>query len=302
MKITSRISCALAAAVMLLFSSCINNDDTEQIQTETISSAVLYVCDASTGAMLKSQNVSAIIEINYTALTMGFTVSNLSLPDGTNLPSAKFSDLKLTQNNTGWILAEAIGIRPEVQGFSSETVPLFSKARIGAINHISSLDGQDIIGCERAISLETGNYIVYITTMQTWSTGYTKVSDGTGAEPYSSSKPIYLLSLDTTKQTAKIQVYNAVFAPAMENLGLVIEFRDLPYTIDAYGNIRIVHSDKFDPYHDNAPNSKFPISNLVCVWNLFSGLNISFECGAMGGSYSVSANMPFNYGINTDKQ
>ncbi|MDE6043870.1 MAG: hypothetical protein K2G07_10070, partial [Muribaculaceae bacterium] len=108
------------------------------------------------------------------------------------------------------------------------------------------------------------------------------------------------INVDASKSTATIQIYRAVFAPAMVNLGLDIEFRDLPVSVDAGGRIIISRAETFDPYYDNAPNPAFPISNLSCVWSPASGINITFDCDAKGGSYNVSANMPFNYGAGSE--
>lgn len=300
MNIKSTIACALAATALMM-TSCLSSNNDDQTQTETLNKALMFISD--NGSMSQCKETSIQIEYNYTKLTMGVTVKNLTLPDGTVLPNAKFSDIKLIQNNTGWMIAESDGIRPEVEGFSSESIPMFSKVKIASINHLTELNGQMQVGYERAVMLQTGSCIVYITTPDAWSTGFTYVDRSTVPEPFKSAKPIYLVKIDTEKQLASIQVHNAVFAPQMENLGLVIEFRDMPYTTLPNGSIRISRSEEFDPYHDNAPNSKFPISNLTCTWDLFRGINLSFNCAAMGGNYSVRADMPFNYGINSgDKQ
>ena len=183
---------------------------------------------------------------------------------------------------------------PEVTGFGEAAIPLFTKARIAAINHLGVVNGQTVAGYERAIRLETEKYTIFISPVQTWSTGKTNVETLTGTpNKFTSEKPAYLITLNLEKQTASISVHGAVFAPAMEDLGLVIEFRDVPFIATANGEIRLSRTETFDPYHDNAPNAGFPISNLTSTWNLFKGIDIAFTCDAKGGSYRVAADMPY---------
>lgn len=296
--------CALGA-MALMATSCLSNEQKDQVQTETFNSCISYTVDNTTGAVSAAKRTAITFETNYSQYTMGATVANLMLPGGINYPNAKFSGLKLTQNNSGWLIAEGSNVSPEVEGFSAELVPSFSNVRIAALNHIASLDGQSVIGYERAMRLNTADCTMYLTPSECWSTGYTDVEPTEGGEKYRSSKPIYLVGINPETQTAKITIHSAVFAPAMENLGLMIEFRDIPYTLTPNGAIVMARSEKFDPYHDNAPNAGFPISNLVCTWDIFSGINISFTCEVRGGSavgsYAVSANLPFNYGAGTQQ-
>ncbi|MDE6137284.1 MAG: hypothetical protein K2F97_07410 [Muribaculaceae bacterium] len=291
---------AVAVAAMALTTSCLNSDNTEQKTTENINSAIAYTIDRLTGQTVSEQSISLEILTNYTALTMGFTLNNFTLPDGKVLPKATFADLPLKMNDTGWMLAEDTNVLPTAEGFAAETMPMFSSVRIGAINHVADLMDQTVVGYERAIRMEISNYVIYITRPSTWSTGTTYATDQSTGTSFKSTKPIYLVNLDTEKHTARITVYNAVFAQAMENLNLEIEFRDIPYSFDANGNIRLVRNEEFDPYHKDTPNPSFPISNLSCTLNIFSGITISFNCEAMGGNYHVAADMPFNYGLKSE--
>lgn len=299
MKIKHYLSGIMAAAAVLL-SSCFGNSEDTNVITEKLGSALYYTVDMTTGQVSKPETVSMQYETDYKNLTQGFTVSKLTLPDGTVLPSAKFSGLKLTNNNTGWMISTAASTRPEVNGFSEAMIPLFTNVRFASLNHVTDYKGDTMLATERSIKMETGNYTIVIAISATWSTGTTKVLDQATATNFESTRPIYLVTLDTKTQKATISVFNAVFAPGMENLGLMIEFRDIPFTMDASGRITMVRSESFHPYNDNAPNANFPISNLVCVWDVFSGFNIKFDCAAKGGTYSVTADMPFNYGLTTD--
>lgn len=294
----NRIFSGIAAASVFLFSSCIGNGNDEQIDTELFNSAFSYTVNLSTGAIVNPvEALSMEISTNYTALDMDVKLMPMRLSDGISIPSAKIEDLKLQQNNTGWLIAEATNVKPVAEGFSM--IPTLAKAQIKAINHAATLEGRTVIGYERAVRLEEGNFVTFAAPTQAWSTGETVVQDinTPGAEAFKSKKPIYLVSLDIDKKVANIKIYNTVFAPAMENLGLTIEFRDLPFQVDYNGRVIINKSEQFDPYHNNAPNPKFPISNLVCTWNIFEGIDISFNCGAIGSNYQVYASMPFNYGI-----
>lgn len=284
----------ILAAMSLVLGSCISNSTSNQTQSEQINNAFIYTVDHATGEVSKPSKISVIIETDYTDLTMGCTISSLNLPDGTKLPAAKFTGLKLVENNTGWMIAEGTMLRPEVTGFGEAAIPLFTKARIAAINHLGVVNGQTVAGYERAIRLETEKYTIFISPVQTWSTGKTNVETLTGTpNKFTSEKPAYLITLNLEKQTASISVHGAVFAPAMEDLGLVIEFRDVPFIATANGEIRLSRTETFDPYHDNAPNAGFPISNLTSTWNLFKGIDIAFTCDAKGGSYRVAADMPY---------
>ncbi|MDE6109551.1 MAG: hypothetical protein K2F72_04615 [Muribaculaceae bacterium] len=291
----------LAAAATLLMGSCINNDDPKDtIATENLSSALIYSVDNTTGATSALGTTSASFETNYTQLTQGVVINNLKLADGVTLPKAKFSGLKPQSNNTGWMISSAATVTPEVEGFPESMVPEFRNVRFSSINHTAELNGQTVLGAERAVSLTTGNYTYYLCCSQAWATGVTKVkskADPT-SQPFESTNSIYLISVNPSTSKATIQVYRAVFAPQMANLGLDIEFRDLPVTVDPAGRIHIDQAETFEPYYDKAPNPAFPISNLSCTWDPASGINIVFDCDAKGGSYNVSANMPFNYGMN----
>lgn len=291
---------AVAVAAMALTTSCLSNDNTENTNLERISGAISFTVDRISGQTVSEQTTSMELTTNYTKLTMTLTVNNLKLPDGTTLPKATFTDIPLKSNDTGWMLSEASNVRPTAEGFADEMMPIFSSVRIGALNHISELQGQTIVGYERSVRLEISNYVIYISQNSAWSTGTTHVSDQSAeGGSFTSKTPVYLVKLDTEKHTARIIVYNAVFAQAMETLHLEIEFRDVPYTFDANGNIRLVRTETFDPYMKDTPYPSFPISDLSCTWNVFSGIDIAFNCDAKGGSYHVAADMPFNYGLNS---
>ena len=291
---------AVAVAAMALTTSCLSNDDTDITDLERISSAISFTVDRITGQTVSEQITSMELTTNYTKLTMTLTVNNLKLPDGSTLPKATFTDIPLKSNDTGWLLSEASNVRPTAEGFADEMMPLFSSVRIGALNHVDELQGQTIVGYERSVRLEISNYVIYISQNSAWSTGTTHVTDQSAeGGSFTSKTPVYLVKLDTEKHTARIIVYDAVFAQAMETLHLEIEFRDVPYTCAANGNIRLVRTETFDPYHKDTPNPSFPISDLSCTWNVFSGIDIAFNCGAMGSNYHVAADMPFNYGLNS---
>lgn len=295
------ILAGLATAAMLLTGSCINNDDPQDtIATETLRSALIFTADNTTGTTSALSSTSASFETNYTQLTQAVTINNFKLPDGITLPKATFAGLKPQNDKSGWLISAAATVTPEVEGFPETMVPEFRNVSLSSIDHTTDLNGQTVIGSERAVSMTTGNYTIYMCCGSTWSTGVTKVKSKTSEEVFESSKSIYLINVDASKSTATIQIYRAVFAPAMVNLGLDIEFRDLPVSVDAGGRIIISRAETFDPYYDNAPNPAFPISNLSCVWSPASGINITFDCDAKGGSYNVSANMPFNYGAGTE--
>lgn len=301
MKKLNIILCGLAACSMML-TSCLKTNNEDQVVTESFGSCFSYNVNKSTGDITISKENSMIVKTNYTALNMGVTVGSLSV-NGMTLPSAEFKDLKLQQNNTGWMIAEATAIRPEVKGFDEATVPMFNRVRIASLNHMTEYNGSYLPGYDRALRLDTDNEVIFVSPVSTWSTGETVVNNLSDAtEPlFKSSKPIYLIKLDTEKNTASITVHNAVFAPGMENRGLVIEFRDVPFTLDGTGRVTMRRTDAFDPYYDNAPNPAFPISNLTCFWDFFTGLQIAFNCDAKGGSYRVSADLPFNFGYEADK-
>ncbi len=291
----------MAAAATLLMGSCINNDPQDTIATENLNSALIFSVDNTTGQMSALGSTSASFETNYTQLTQAVVVNNLKLADGTTLPSAKFNDLKPQNNTTGWTISTAATVTPQVEGFPESMVPEFRNVRLASINHTAELNGQNVLGSERSVTMTTGTQTIFLCCSQAWSTGVTKVraKEDPTAETFESTNSIYLISVDPAKSTATIQVYRAVFAPAMANLGLDIEFRDLPVATDPAGRIHIDRTETFDPYYDNAPNPAFPISNLSCTWDPASGINIAFDCDAKGGCYHVSADMPFNYGINS---
>lgn len=301
MRLSRTIACALAAGSMML-TSCLSTSNDDQITTETFNNCFSYRVNKATGGITMDKNNSLTIKTNYTQVSISATIGSLTVGDIT-LPSPTFEDMKLQQNNTGWMIAEATSVRPQVKGFSDETVPMFNRVRFGSINHLAELNGEYRPGYERILRLETDNEIAFVSPKSAFSAGETKVLNKTDAsEPlFKSPKPIYVINLDTEKNTASITIYNAIFAPAMEKLGLVIQFKDLPFTVDASGRLYIRHSDTFNPYHDNAPNAAYPISNLNLVWDFFSGIEISFDCDAHGKSYRVSADMPFNYGYDSSK-
>lgn len=300
MKLKNILACGLAAGMMLL-SSCISNSNDDQITTEMIGNCFSYSVNKATGEVKMTNSNSLTVSTNYTQLTIDAGTSKLDV-DGIELPAPMFKNLMLVQNTTGWILAEAQAIRPEVKGFAEETVPLFSRARYGSINHLAELNGKYLAGWERVLRLETDTEVFYVSPNSTWSTGNTTVLNMSdeSAPLFKSTKPIYVINLDTEKTTATITIYNAVFAPAMEKLGLTIEFRDIPYSVDMYGRLMLRHTDSFFPYHDKNPHKGFPISELNCVWDFFRGIEISFKCEAMGANYRVAADMPFNYGYDSN--
>lgn len=299
MKIKYLLGVALAAVSL---SSCLNNDSVENVQTENISGGITFTIDNTTNAAVDVRSTSFQIKTDVTNLTLGCVLPTLNVPGSTPLPNAIFSDLKLISNDTGWMLADGSNLRPEVEGFSDGAIPLFESIRIAAINHSAELDGQTIGGYERVIRMRSGNYTIFYTPSQGWSTGTTNVTDRATGEVATCTTPIYLLTVDASKKTATITIYNAAFTPGMEKKFQTMRLADVPVSFMANGTIRLLLTEEFTPYLLQGQGSgqtataaaEYTISNLTCNWDLFSGIDIAFDCTTDAGSYHVYADMPFN--------
>lgn len=291
MKFFNILGCTLVAGSMLM-TSCLGGKEQEHKNTDTFGECFSYSVNKSTGTTSTPTENAMAVTYNFTQATVDVTVASLDV-NGTKLPSPSFPELKMKENNTGWMIAEAQAIRPEVTGFAEASVPLFSNIRLGCTNRTGEYNGSLIYGYDCVLRLESDNDIFFVSRVDTWATGTTNVVNADDHSAFTTTSSIYLVRVDPKKMTAKITIYKPVFAPAMENLNLVIEFRDVPFTVDGMGCVTMRQIDQFVPYAGDVPYPNFPISNLNCYWDMFKGINISFVCNAMGQTYNVNANMPF---------
>jgi hypothetical protein len=93
--------------------------------------------------------------------------------------------------------------------------------------------------------------------------------------------------------TACITVNNARFHQRMPE-GLVMDFKDIPFTFNPSSNTFTLSSADVIPYIADVPYDKtYPITDLTATVSPTAGMNLSFTCTVFTIPFNVKATVGF---------
>ncbi len=284
----------LLAATLVMFAgltSCDdNNDDPDKTIIEsTISPCYAVVTDLQTA---NGQTVSHPVTLkcwtNWTDAKLNFTISGIQI-GASNLPVLAFEGLPISQDSDKWLYCEADRLQTTGNSITSYSLTDFE------LRYLDRFDLMDALKAYYpACSFEfivDGRYKV-VGANQPFVMGGKTSSAPTNGATFTTEVPMYSVTLDIAKRTAKIAINKAQFSAQMPLLN--IEFPDIPFTFGEDGKNIIMHCESLTPTFAGTPNSDTPISNLNGILETDEGLELIFTCNFKGTTYNVKADLKFS--------
>lgn len=263
--------------------SCDDNDN-EQKATQTISDAYCYIINKTNGEITHSDDITYVIDFNYTKYTADITILNLTLPNGESYSDVKISDVPFGYDNN-WEVCSATnptvtanGSAPQITAFK---LKVYDRLYSATLTHIPGF----------FVSFNTGNYTVQSSHEPFVLLG-TTVSTPQNGEAYTSEESIYTVTLNHEAATADLTITNARFHARMPE-GLEMVFKDIPFNYMADGTISLAADDVI-PYIGNTPyNDQYPITNLNALITPDEGMDLQFTCTVFNIPFSVNAKLGY---------
>lgn len=287
----------LSAAIVLsalAFTSCLSsNGESKNEATINYGGSLCFnrVTDLTTGEIFNSTDPQYSFLLDYTNQLITPSMTNLKLMEDASGLSFKLPSLKVNLNSQDYsYTVNGTDLIPE--GSSQQYV--FSTFSFKAIDRaIRTNSGTYIYSPVYDISYTVnGRYSVTV-----YPTRYdllgTTTSNADGKDTYTSTKPIYTVTLDTDKNTANLTLTDAVFASNHTTMKFGV--KDLPYEIMTDGSIQIkTPADEKTQIIDTAGEVK----------NAYlSGITIRINVPSSRGSYiSFHANIPGMQGSASDDE
>jgi hypothetical protein len=272
-----------AIAMACGFCSCDDNDN-EQKATQTISDAYCYIINKTNGEITHSDDLTYVIDFNYTKYTADITILNLTLPNGESYSDVKISDVPFGYDNN-WEVCSATnptvtanGSAPQITAFK---LKVYDRLYSATLTHIPGF----------FVSFNTGNYTVQSSHEPFVLLG-TTVSTPQNGEAYTSEESIYTVTLNHEAATADLTITNARFHARMPE-GLEMVFKDIPFNYMTDGTISLAADDVI-PYIGNTPyNDQYPITNLNALITPDEGMDLQFTCTVFNIPFSVNAKLGY---------
>lgn len=287
----------LSAAIVLsalAFTSCLSsNGESKNEATINYGGSLCFnrVTDLQTGEIFNSTDPQYSFLLDYTNQLVTPSMTNLKLMEDASGLSFKLPSLKVNLNSQDYsYTVNGTDLIPE--GSSQQYV--FTTFSFKAIDRaIRTNSGTYIYSPVYDISYTVnGRYSVTV-----YPTRYdllgTTTSNAEGKDSYTSTKPIYTVTLDTDKKTANLTLTDAVFASNHTTMKFGV--KDLPYEIMTDGSIQIkTPADEKTQIIDTAGEVK----------NAYlSGITIRINVPSSRGSYiSFHANIPGMQGSASDDE
>lgn len=287
------LSAAIALSA-LAFTSCLSsNGESKNEATINYGGSLCFnrVTDLTTGEIFNSTDPQYSFLLDYTNQLITPSMTNLKLMEDASGLSFKLPSLKVNLNSQDYsYTVNGTDLIPE--GSSQQYV--FTTFSFKAIDRaIRTNSGTYIYSPVYDISYTVnGRYSVTV-----YPTRYdllgTTTSNADGKDTYTSTKPIYTVTLDTDKNTANLTLTDAVFASNHTTMKFGV--KDLPYEIMTDGSIQIkTPADEKTQIIDTAGEVK----------NAYlSGITIRINVPSSRGSYiSFHANIPGMQGSASDDE
>lgn len=287
------LSAAIALSA-LAFTSCLSsNGESKNEATINYGGSLCFnrVTNIETGEIFNTPDPQYSFLLDYTNQLVTPSMTNLKLTEDASGLSFKLPSLKVNLNSQDYsYTVNGTDLIPE--GSSQQYV--FTTFSFKAIDRaIRTNSGTYIYSPVYDISYTVnGRYSVTV-----YPTRYdllgTTTSNADGKDSYTSTKPIYTVTLDTDKNTANLTLTDAVFASNHTTMKFGV--KDLPYEIMTDGSIQIkTPADEKTQIIDTAGEVK----------NAYlSGITIRINVPSSRGSYiSFHANIPGMQGSASDDE
>ncbi|MGM9861322.1 MAG: hypothetical protein ACI30W_01870 [Muribaculaceae bacterium] len=274
---------AVVVTTALGFTACNDNDggDDDDVRTiATIKECYTMIRDIDgDGTAVAGSNVSFTLDVNYTKMTADIAITGLALPGAGTMPKITLSGCRWTTDQSQWkhidtndfSIASAAGTAPDITGLKFAWLDRqVGEVYMPAIAFSFTLNGKYAI-CGSLSPF----YFAGTTTTCT-----------EGAADFVSTKPTYLLTLDNTAGTAKLQIVGAQFAQRMPAMDMTFEGLKAEFIAD--GSYRL-SCEALTPKIGDTPYPNYPISDLSATLRPDSGMELTFVCTIGNTPFTVTA-------------
>ncbi len=282
----TKLYLALALFAALITSSC-KTTTNDWVITQNLPGCFSNVIDNTTDANEINDGLSVGIAINYTQGNSEVIITGLKLPDGSSYNQLKFTELPITQNDS-WYIIKSNNITVDTGSFSGPSITnLELRLLERQIGNGITAEYQPALSVSFTVN---SKYTVYITRCIQFVAG-TTICNGPNTSS-STKETFYIFNIDASKKILEIAMRDVRFVEGMPKMNF--NLRNIPFTMR--GNSVIFSADELKPYVGDAPNDKYPISNLSGTLDPLRGFSLVFDCtpGSVPGSeFTVSANGSF---------
>ncbi len=294
MKKTKLLAFAGALALMLGFTSCLN-DDKDDVTVYQQLTSYFNVYQHVSGRQTLTDGVSYTVTYNFTKATADISMTGIKLPDGAAYPTLSFQGLTFTQKDA-WKRINVMA--PALSGSN------FSVAFGNLIFDVADRYVENYYSPATDISYNISDYTVHSFPKAYLTSGIPKVTGPSGVyEPIEGEAP-YSLTFDPAKKLCTISIQGMQFDNQMPAQNM--RFKDIPFTVSG-STITIESAGPFNPYIVSesgssiveTPFTRGTITNFKAVYGSTTGVIMSFDFEMAGKNYSAAVNSLYN--AETDK-
>lgn len=280
---------ALFTLLAMTLASC--NDDNKG--NDTIYEQSFLGCFATVTDLQNPTNqtiaksITMKLTTNWTQQTCEIMMNGLTV-GAQAYSQLNFDNMKWKQDGWSEITTEtpkvssSTGIAPMVSDFEMKWLDRIDLAHVSAVGvYTPALEFSFIID---------GRYKV-VGSRQPLVFGGSTTASANGAS-FTQTKSLYSIALDFENRQASIRIANAQFADNMPSMGMM-EFAGIPFTIADEGEDIILDCAELVPSISGTPYPAFPITALRGKLEVGDGLDLSFNCGVRGTTYTVVVDVDY---------
>lgn len=287
MKASKILSLIAGAALLGSATSCMKNDDKNDIVTTQALTSYFNVCSTDRQQVMLP-NVSYNVVYNYTQTAATITMNGIKVPGmDSPYPTLTLPPLGFTESVVGWKYITM----PQVTASNSSlsTAPTLMNFTFNlADRYVNTLYSP-----AENISYKIGEWDIHSFPTTFLAQGSTVVRCGDSEfRPTEDAEAIYSINYDPEKATCEISIVGAQFALAMPAQNM--RFKAIPFCGDGASLVASA-AGPFTPMIVSStgaetPQPGFPISNLMCIYNATTGLYVRFDCTIGQNVYRVVMN------------
>jgi len=295
MKRIKLLSFVGALALMLGFTSCLN-DDKDDVTVYQQLSSYFNVYQHVSGRQTLADGVSYMVTYNFTKATADINMTGIKLPDGAAYPTLSFQGLTFTQKDA-WKKINVMD--PALSGSN------FPVAFGNLIFDVADRYVENYYSPATNISYSISEYTVHSFPKAYLTSGTPKVTGPSGVfEPVEGQAP-YSFTFDPAKKLCTISIQGMQFDNRMPAQNM--RFKDIPFTVSG-NTIAIESADPFNPYIVSesgsniveTPFTRGTISNFKAIYGSTTGATMSFDFEMDGKKYTAVVNSLYD-NTDTDK-
>jgi len=285
------ITIALAA---MSLTSCFDNDDNNSQATQqwTYANCINAVTDlASNSTSITQQPKYTITTTTYSngKVTAKISMSNIKLGDDIALTSFDLPEIEITANNdpNKPMLAEGNDIVPTNATASSIIFDYFKFKMLPRVIKDGNGQWQQSFVYSLNYSVN-GRYVVAVIPTRSLLYGTTNVINETSGTAFTSTEPLYAITVDPEKMVATIDITGAKFLEQMPAMNMT--FPNIPFNV--YNGNLILNIDNLVPTIQGVEYPNYAISNLRANVNPCTAASLDFTCTANKmGAFNVHVDL-----------